>query len=144
MVDYSQLGRLCLLLCDGDQGELIRMVRLAMFNVVFRNDDDHLKNLAWLYDGVRWRLSPAYDLTFSPLPDRSSPVGGHTRDVPREALLALGTGLGLRLHEASGLLEQVLASAATVRTVLRAYDCTGPASRLAEQTITNQLDALRN
>ena len=110
--------------------------------VVFRNNNDHLKNLAWLYDGVRWRLSPAYDLTFSPLPDRSSPVGGHTRDVPREALLALGTNLGLRAHEAAELLQQVLDAAATVGTVLRAYDCTGPTSRLAERAVTERLGTL--
>ena len=41
----------------------LRMV----FNVVFFNIDDHLKNHAFIYDPAkdRWDLSPAYDLTYA-------------------------------------------------------------------------------
>lgn len=39
--------------------------RLA-FNILASNFDDHLRNHAVLYDGVAWRLSPAYDL--NPVP----------------------------------------------------------------------------
>jgi serine/threonine-protein kinase HipA len=42
------------------------MYRLACFNVLAHNRDDHSKNFAFLMDesGV-WKISPAYDLTFS-------------------------------------------------------------------------------
>lgn len=36
--------------------------RLAVFNVLCGNKDDHIKNFSFMMDG-RWRLSPAYDLT---------------------------------------------------------------------------------
>ena len=37
-----------------------------MFNVLACNRDDHVKNFSFLMDqDGRWRLSPAYDLTFS-------------------------------------------------------------------------------
>ncbi|TDS08960.1 type II toxin-antitoxin system HipA family toxin [Sphingobacterium paludis] len=41
----------------------LRMV----FNVVFCNADDHLKNHSFIYDPAqdRWSLAPAYDLTYS-------------------------------------------------------------------------------
>jgi serine/threonine-protein kinase HipA len=39
--------------------------RLA-FNILASNFDDHLRNHAVVYDGVAWRLSPAYDL--NPVP----------------------------------------------------------------------------
>ena len=44
--------------------------RRMTFNVVARNQDDHVKNIAFLMeqDG-RWRLSPAYDLTHAYQPD---------------------------------------------------------------------------
>ena len=67
VVDYAELGRLALLLSRGDLGQAAALVRRAAFNVVMGNDDDHLKNHAWLYDGTAWALSPAYDLTWSPL-----------------------------------------------------------------------------
>jgi serine/threonine-protein kinase HipA len=39
--------------------------RLA-FNILASNFDDHLRNHAVIYDGIGWRLSPAYDL--NPVP----------------------------------------------------------------------------
>jgi serine/threonine-protein kinase HipA len=41
----------------------LRMV----FNVVFANIDDHLKNHSFIYneESDTWRLSPAYDITYS-------------------------------------------------------------------------------
>jgi serine/threonine-protein kinase HipA len=40
--------------------------RRMAFNVVARNQDDHVKNIAFLMDrSGRWRLSPAFDVTYS-------------------------------------------------------------------------------
>ena len=37
-----------------------------VFNIVFRNQDDHVKNIAFLMDeNKKWKLAPDYDLTFS-------------------------------------------------------------------------------
>ncbi len=44
--------------------------RRAVFNVVARNQDDHVKNIAFLMDKAgRWSLSPAFDVTYSYNPD---------------------------------------------------------------------------
>jgi serine/threonine-protein kinase HipA len=40
--------------------------RRMAFNVLARNQDDHVKNIAFLMDqGGRWSLSPAFDVTFA-------------------------------------------------------------------------------
>lgn len=40
--------------------------RRMVFNIMARNQDDHVKNISFLMDrGGRWTLAPAYDLTFS-------------------------------------------------------------------------------
>ncbi|MCL4722106.1 MAG: HipA domain-containing protein [Gammaproteobacteria bacterium] len=40
--------------------------RRMVFNILARNQDDHVKNIAFLMDQAgRWSLSPAYDLTYS-------------------------------------------------------------------------------
>ena len=40
--------------------------RRMVFNIVARNQDDHVKNIAFLMDKKgRWALSPAYDVTYS-------------------------------------------------------------------------------
>ena len=40
--------------------------RRTAFNIVGRNQDDHVKNIAFLMDKAgRWRLSPAFDMTYA-------------------------------------------------------------------------------
>ena len=40
--------------------------RRAVFNIAARNQDDHVKNIAFLMDrSGEWRLSPAYDVAYS-------------------------------------------------------------------------------
>jgi len=55
------IRRLQLPMHDVDQ-----QIRRAYLNILARNQDDHVKNIAFLMDrkGV-WRLSPAYDVAFS-------------------------------------------------------------------------------
>jgi serine/threonine-protein kinase HipA len=43
-----------------------RQVRRMAFNVIARNQDDHVKNIAFLMDrGGEWSLSPAFDMTYA-------------------------------------------------------------------------------
>ncbi len=46
--------------------DLEQLLRRMIFNVVARNQDDHVKNIAFVMgrDG-RWRLSPAFDVTYA-------------------------------------------------------------------------------
>lgn len=45
---------------------LEQMFRRMTFNVIVRNQDDHVKNIAFLMDRAgNWELSPAYDMTFA-------------------------------------------------------------------------------
>lgn len=48
------------------KAEAIQQYRRMLFNVMARNQDDHTKNIAFLMgkDG-KWRLSPAFDVTYS-------------------------------------------------------------------------------
>ncbi len=42
------------------------MFRRMVFNIIARNQDDHVKNIAFLMDKAgSWSLSPAFDLTYS-------------------------------------------------------------------------------
>ena len=52
------------------KAEKVEQFRRMVFNVVARNQDDHVKNIAFLMDkqGI-WSLSPAFDVTYSYNPD---------------------------------------------------------------------------
>lgn len=46
--------------------EITEMYRRMVFNVMARNQDDHTKNISFLMDkNGHWKLSPAYDVTYS-------------------------------------------------------------------------------
>lgn len=49
---------------------LLEQLRRMVFNIIARNQDDHVKNIAFLMDKRgQWQLSPAYDLIYSYNPD---------------------------------------------------------------------------
>lgn len=53
-----------------DRTDVEQLYRRMVFNVVARNCDDHVKNISFLMDrDGRWRLAPAYDLTYAYNPD---------------------------------------------------------------------------
>ena len=51
---------------DMPASETAEMYRRMVFNVIARNQDDHVKNIAFLMDrSGNWSLAPAFDMTYS-------------------------------------------------------------------------------
>lgn len=75
------------------------MFRRMCFNVFAHNRDDHSKNFSFLYDEEKdcWRLSPAYDLTYSTTyyGEHTTTVDGEGASPGRKDLLAVGIAAGL-------------------------------------------------
>ncbi|MHC5201556.1 HipA domain-containing protein [Myroides sp. LJL119] len=46
--------------------DIQQIFKQIVFNLVFANIDDHLKNFSFIYDDQKdkWNLTPAYDLTY--------------------------------------------------------------------------------
>ncbi|MBO6078766.1 MAG: type II toxin-antitoxin system HipA family toxin [Bacteroidaceae bacterium] len=92
--------------------EISQLFRRMVFNVVFRNQDDHTKNISFLMDsnGI-WRLSPAYDMGYS-----YNPSGGWTSthqmsinnkfdDIIRKDLLVCASANGIK--DGSEIIDEV-------------------------------------
>ncbi len=89
---YENLFDLALYL-ELEQRDIDQLFRRMVFNLVFANHDDHLKNHAFAYDEVndRWKLTPAYDITYSLNPlvnftkiSRALSINGKRVDIQRE------------------------------------------------------------
>ncbi|MEZ6012903.1 MAG: type II toxin-antitoxin system HipA family toxin [Hyphomonas sp.] len=96
-LDYEDLIVLTMRLTR-DIREAEKMFRLAVFNVLAHNRDDHAKNFTFLMDAAgNWRLSPAYDLTFSSGPggEQTTMVKGEGKAPGTEHLRKLGTDADL-------------------------------------------------
>lgn len=88
--------------------------RRAVFNVIARNQDDHVKNIAFLMDrqGV-WRLSPAYDITYAwnPTGDWTSKhqmsINGKRGDFDTADLVALADVAGIKKRKAVTIKQEI-------------------------------------
>jgi len=92
------------------RGDVEEMFRRMAFNVLTHNRDDHIKNHAFLMDHLgTWRLSPAYDLSFSDGPggEHHLSVNGNGRNPTRQNLVSVGEGAGIRKRRVREIIEQV-------------------------------------
>ena len=98
-MDYHQLMKLTKILTRYNKHDIENMYRRMCFNVFAHNRDDHSKNFTFIYDENNdgWRLSPAYDLTYSTTyyGEHTTTVDGNGRNPGIKELAAVGTAAGM-------------------------------------------------
>ena len=87
--------------------------RRMAFNIVARNQDDHVKNIAFLMDrSGRWWLSPAFDVTYSYNPEGWTGAHQMTLNGKRDGFevsdfVACARNASLRRGRATAILREV-------------------------------------
>ena len=88
--------------------------RRMIFNVVARNQDDHVKNIAFLMDKAgAWSLSPAFDVTYAYNPaglwtrHHQMTINGKNDDFTREDFKAAAQVAGLKRGRSEAILTEV-------------------------------------
>ncbi len=137
LLDYENLlaltGRL-----TRDLREIEKMYRLAVFNVLAHNRDDHSKNFSFLMDrDGQWKLSPAYDLTFSSGPggEQSTMVMGEGRNPKEEHLFKLAEEVKIKYDQAIEIIEATKASLARWPRLAKEYGVSKEKIKLIQQKI---------
>ena len=110
--DYMQLTRHL----TQDHAQVAQAFRRAVFNMMFRNQDDHTKNFGFIMDQAgRWRLAPAFDLTYvygyGVAASHQMTLNGKDDDFSFEDLLIAGGRHGLKAREVTAIVEQLSAAA---------------------------------
>lgn len=89
--------------------------RRMVFNIVARNQDDHVKNIAFLMDKQgAWSLAPAFDITYAYNPDGSwtsrhqMSMNGKRDDFVRDDFRACARSVSLKRGRADAILDEVL------------------------------------
>lgn len=118
-LDYHILMQLTLQLTQ-DYREIEKLYRIMCFNVFAHNRDDHSKNFSYLYERGSWRLSPAYDLTYSNSigGEDATTVNGNGRNPGSKDLLAVAEKIGFdkaKAKQIAGNIHEI------VREDLREY-----------------------
>ncbi|MBQ0089209.1 MAG: type II toxin-antitoxin system HipA family toxin [Prevotellaceae bacterium] len=85
-----------------------------VFNCIAVNQDDHVKNISFLMDrNGRWRLSPAYDITYSYditnkwLSAHQMTVNGKKSDIKLNDLLEAGEKMGLKKKKCMDIISKI-------------------------------------
>lgn len=144
-VDYISLLRLTRLMTK-DQREVEKAFLQCVFNVTFNNRDDHAKNFSFLLDAKKnWKLTPAYDLTFS-----SGPGGEHQMDIcgegknpGKEHLLQLALKTGVDKNKALFYLDNVCGVALKFREFAKEADIRAETVSEIDRAIQSHLRNLR-
>lgn len=97
--------------------DIEQLFRRMVFNIMFFNIDDHLKNFSFIYNKEkdRWNLAPAYDLTY-PLDalknytrvSRAMSVNGKRTDITRDDLLMIADQFTIK--NPNSVIESVLSA----------------------------------
>lgn len=101
------------------QDEVDQLFRRMVFNVMARNQDDHVKNISFLMDrrGV-WRLAPAYDMTYAYNPHgkwtgvHQMSVNGKRAEIEKDDLIAAADGMSVGRRKAQSIISCVRDSVA--------------------------------
>ena len=99
--------------------EISQFYRRMVFNVLARNQDDHVKNVSFLMDKRgRWSLSPAYDVTYAYNPHgmwtgtHQMTVNGKRDAITMQDLLSTARNMGVKNAEAERIISEVRESQA--------------------------------
>ncbi len=109
-IDYEMVLRVTQALTKNMQ-EVEKLFRLACFNVLAHNRDDHSKNFSYVMNSRHeWKLAPAYDLTFSfgPNGEQSMLVAGEGKNPNIKNLLQLSKKFSIKYTDE--ILEQVISA----------------------------------
>lgn len=94
--------------------DLQQLFKRMVFNLIFRNVDDHLKNHSFIYAKEKnsWNLSPAYDLTYALNPlftfkstSRALSINGKRTEITIKDVLTIAEEFAIK--NPKGIIEEV-------------------------------------
>ncbi len=108
-LDYIELIKLTKILTNDI--DAYEMYRRMCFNVFSHNLDDHSKNFSFIYDEENkiWRLSPAYDLTYSNtyFNEHTTSVNGKGFNIDDNDLITVGIKNNLNIKKCKEIINEV-------------------------------------
>jgi len=123
---YEQLFQVMRKLKLGND-EMEQMYRRLVFNIVAKNQDDHTKNTSFILpeNGV-WKLSPAYDITYSYNPEKGRntnkhqmSVNGKRENITRNDLLNIANDINIK--KATNIIDEVVESVSKWPNLAKEY-----------------------
>ncbi|WP_395052939.1 type II toxin-antitoxin system HipA family toxin [Flavobacterium sp.] len=134
-IDYGHIMD-CAFILEKDFNAYEKIYRLAVFNILAHNRDDHSKNFSFLMnkDG-NWKFSPAYDLTFSQSSYgfHSTSVAGESKNPTVNNLMILAADFGIK--NANKIIDEVKNSISNFKNLASNYQISKDSCNLIEKSL---------
>jgi serine/threonine-protein kinase HipA len=124
-------------------GQAEQMFRRMVFNVVARNQDDHTKNISFLMDrSGQWRLSPAYDISWSYNPQgvwtasHQMSINNKWEDITRADLMHVAEEM--HIQEGTAIVDEVCEAVSQWSALARQYEIPNDMIAIVEQSLLYQ------
>ena len=134
-IDYGHIMD-CAFKLENDFYAYEKILRLATFNVLAHNRDDHSKNFSFLLDKDRnWKFSPAYDLTFSQssFGFHSTSVAGESKNPTVKNLNTLAYDFGLKNN--NKIIDEVKNSISNFKNLANNYEISNDSINLISKSL---------
>lgn len=109
--DYLDLFKLTKIITRDNAYDIEQLYRRMCFNVLAHNLDDHLKNFSFIYneDEKKYRLSPAYDMTYSStyFKEHTTSVNKKGKDITDDDIVYVAVKSGLSKNKAVQILNEI-------------------------------------
>jgi serine/threonine-protein kinase HipA len=122
VMSYEELLKLTNLICKS-QSDVEEMFRRMVFNALSFNVDDHAKNFEFMMDpDGKWRLAPAYDVTYSKgaLKEHLTTINGKSSDFTIDDFLAVAKKNLIDQKNAKYIIDTIASKLSTYK--MRAKD----------------------
>jgi serine/threonine-protein kinase HipA len=127
------------------ESEIEQLFCRMAYNVMTNNTDDHNKNFAFLLEeNGKWRLAPAYDMTFifntngtGPNIERRLSIGGKTSEITKSDLLDFAKQNGIK--NANAMITRVADAIKYFNTYATEYGITQPWRSIIQKTLNENL-----
>lgn len=143
---YENLFKLCSFL-KIPHAQTEELFRRMIFNVIYGNIDDHLKNHSFVYskESDSWQLSPAYDITFAlnPLinitkPRRALSINGKRSDITFDDVSKIAQEFTIK--NPMGVIREVVSYREELFELMRNYDVKRGTIEGIGRVVLNSLD----
>jgi len=102
-----------------NQNEIEQLFMRMVFNVMARNQDDHVKNISFLMNRKgEWSLAPAYDLTYAYIPNsiwtgkHQMSINGKTENLTKQDIVDCGRHMNISNMKIKNIILRVETSIA--------------------------------
>ena len=134
-LDYGHIMD-CAFILEKDFNAYAKILRLATFNVLAHNRDDHSKNFSFLMDkNGKWKFAPAYDLTFSnsSFGFHSTTLAGESKNPTLKHLNELAKHFGVK--NANPIFEEVREAVAQFEGIASSLDVSKSSMKLIKGSL---------